>query len=133
VKRTPMRSRYRDTGPDRHTEMAVLHRHGYRCARCDAVIVGERGLDWVLHHRRPRGAGGSSLPDTNSPANLIPLHGPGADEDCHGHVESHRAEALTFGWLVRQGADPASVPVLIEHGARRVLLDHDGDMTEVTS
>ena len=128
-----MKRRYVATGPDDATVAVVLVRHYGKCARCDDLIRGERGLDWVVHHRRARGAGGSRREDTNSPANLVPLCGPGVDNDCHGHVESHRAEALTFGWLVPQGADPATVPVLIEHGARRVLLDHDGDMTEVTS
>ena len=44
----------------------------------------------------------------NSAANLIALH-----PSCHlTYIESQRQKALDAGWLVRQGDDPADVPVL---------------------
>ncbi len=64
--------------------------------------------------------GGSQLPDTNLPQNLLVLC-----LSCHELVESQRSAAYAGGWLVRQNADPAAVPVLI--GASRwVLLTVDG-------
>ena len=76
-----------------------------------------------LHHRRPRGAGGSKAADTNTPANALAICAA-----CHLMVESHRELALEYGWLVRQGHDPASVPVL-RHGSDWVLLNNDGTTT----
>lgn len=51
--------------------------------------------------------GGSRREDTNTLAALLLLC-----EPCHFHVESHREEALRLGYLVRQGVDPATVPVV---------------------
>lgn len=73
-----------------------------------------------LHHRRARGMGGSSADDTNTPANALAV-----DARCHALIESQRALALDRGWLVRQGQDPAEVPVL-RHGSDWVLLREDG-------
>jgi len=101
----------------------VLERDGGACVRCGIPIQGERGRDWSIHHRRPRGMGGTRKPD--SPANLLTLCGSGAT-GCHGEVESHRADALKSGWLVSQWADPAATPVLVGHGARWVYLTEDG-------
>ena len=110
----------RNTGPDMDTVMAVLHRDGYRCIRDGVPIQGERGLDWVLHHRRPRAMGGTRRADANSPANLVSLCAP-----CHGHIESHREEATARGFNVPQGVDPRYVPInLATYGW--VLLDDEG-------
>jgi len=100
--------------------MAVLDRDGYRCVRCSAPIVGDRGDTWVLHHRRPRGMGGTTRADANSPANLLSLCA-----GCHGYVESERYESYTQGWLVHMHHDPAAVPVLHDMDGW-VLLDDDG-------
>jgi hypothetical protein len=53
-----------------------------------------------IHHRLPRGAGG-----TNSKANLLHLCGSGTT-GCHGWVESHRKEAYELGLLLRRGENP---------------------------
>jgi len=113
------------SGPDLDTVMAVLVRDSYRCVRCGCPIQGERGLAWSLQHRRPRGMGGTKRSDANSPANLIALCGSGTT-DCHGHVESYRAEAYTNGWLVSIHADPAKVPCLVAQQSRWVYLTEDG-------
>ena len=63
--------------------------------------------------------GGSSAADTNRASNIVRL--------CSGDhvwVERHRTEALELGLLVRQGADPAAVPVVLTYG--RVFLDDAG-------
>ena len=111
------------------TVMAVLARDGYRCVRCGTPIEGERGVAWSVQHRRPRGMGGSRRADTNSSVNLLAVCGSGTT-GCHGHMESHRAEALMNGWLVRQAADPAGAAVLVEHGSRWVYLTPQGGYAE---
>lgn len=116
LRRTPLRSKRGSTGPDRDVVDAVYARAGW-CCELDGIAVGPvRGLDHHLHHRRPRAVGGSSRRDTNYPSNLLLLCPP-----CHEGVESRRAEALEFGWLVPQSCDPASVAVLI-HRDRYVYL-----------
>ena len=96
------------------------------CVRCGVALVGARGLSWSVHHRRPRGAGGSKLKWVNQPANLILLDGTGVD-GCHGWVERNRVMARASGWLVPlNGVElPSSVPVHHSiHGL--VLLDDMG-------
>lgn len=107
----------RYTGPSRETVNRVILRDGWTCVRCGQDIGGDRGLDWVCHHRRPRGLGGSRRADTNTCVNLLTLCTP-----CHVHVESHRGEALRNGWLVVQGTDPATVGVLVARESRFVYL-----------
>jgi hypothetical protein len=79
-----------------------------------------------VHHRLPRRLGGRGPkgPDVNSPANLCVLC-----PSCHEHVESHREEAYTTGYLVREGQDPAKVPVLFASGVWW-LLRHDGKLEQ---
>lgn len=92
------------------------------CERCGRTITG----DYSIHHRRPRGSGGSKDPATNSPANLLLLGGSGTT-GCHGLTERYRSSALHFGWLVHQGHNPADVPVMYRN--RRALLGDDGSVT----
>lgn len=79
----------------------ALERSGGICECCAAAPVQQ------LHHRRARGAGGSKRVDTNEVSNLFAIC-----EPCHRHIESHRAEALVNGWLVRQGKNPAGTEIL---------------------
>lgn len=120
IRRTPMRSRSRNTGPSDEVVDLVLERAQWSCEMCLVALGHRRGKDWQCHHRRARRMGGSQLPDTNSPANLLVLC-----LSCHELVESERSAAYEGGWLVRQNADPAAVLVLI--GAKRwVFLTADG-------
>lgn len=77
-----------------------------------------------LHHRRSRGMGGSKNPATGQASNALTVCVP-----CHMHAESHRELALDRGWLVRQGAAPAEVPVY--RYQRWVLLDDHGGLTPI--
>lgn len=120
IKRVMMARRYKATGPDAETVEVVYVRAGYACEICDAMVGDRRGVDHHIHHRRPRGVGGSKRPDTNSPANLLLLC-----PDCHRTVESRRGEALGVGWLVPQPGDPAATAVLV-HRDRWTYLGHDG-------
>ena len=101
----------------------VFERAQGGCERCGRDLTYEF---WSQHHRQPRGLGGTSKPDR--PSNLLLLDGSGTS-GCHGWVESHREEAMRFGWLVSQYSEPSLEPVL-----RRgvwVLLDDEGGWTPV--
>lgn len=106
--RKPMRSRYRSTGPSDEVVDLVYERAQWSCELDGAPVGDRRGRDHHIHHRRPRRMGGSQLDDTNAPQNLLLLC-----PSCHETVESERTAAYAGGWLVRQNADPARVPVLI--------------------
>lgn len=92
----------RKTGPDRATVELLFERSHERCERCGAM--GEQ-----IHHRRPRGMGGTRREDTNSLAAIVHLCA-----NCHSYIESNREWAHEHGWLVRQWADPAYQPVRIQ-------------------
>ena len=92
------------TGLSRETREAVYARDGYSCVRCFRTS----GLS--VHHRRPRGMGGTSLDDVHHKANLITLHGDGVT-GCHGWVESHRTLAYALGYLCPSWEDPEAWPV----------------------
>lgn len=80
----------------------VLDRDGWACWWCRTSIEGR---PYSIHHRRPRGMGGSKRPDTDRPQNLLVLCGSGVT-GCHGWIESNRAWAVEHGLIVRQGDDP---------------------------
>ena len=93
----------RRTGPDADTVALVRQRDRDRCRRCD-------GPYQQIHHRKPRGMGGTRDPAINDPANLVCLCA-----DDHHWIETHRAEARADGWLVSQWGDPAATPIIINH------------------
>ena len=74
-------------------------------ARGKCEICGVSCINGQIHHRRPRGMGGSKSASTGSAANGVLLH-----PACHLKVETNRNEALNRGWLVRQGNDPEVEP-----------------------
>lgn len=88
-----------------------------RCERCGLA----RGVE--IHHRRPRGMGGTQQPSTNGAANGLLLC-----RECHTWVESNRTEALLHGLLVLQIASPAQSAVL--YRGSYVYLDDLGNITE---
>ncbi len=120
MKRTELKSRYRNTGPSRDVVEAVLERDQYSCFICGVGLGPRRGQDFQIHHRRARRSGGSQLSDTNLPQNLLTL-----DPDCHATVERERTAAYEGGWLVRQQGNPLEVEVL-RHALEWVLLKDDG-------
>lgn len=91
---------------------------------CEVRVNGCWDEASQIHHRRPRGLGGSKNPATGQASNALAVCVP-----CHAHAESHRADALDRGWIVRQGHCPAEVPVF-RYG-RWVLLDDEGGIRPV--
>ena len=79
------------------TRALALQRDGHRCARCGQSVLNAPGS---LHHRKPRGMGGSGDPRVSDPRNLVLLCGTGTT-GCHGWVESHRELSYASGWLLR--------------------------------
>jgi hypothetical protein len=119
------RPKYIELGEDmvlpQGTVAAVHTRANRRCERC--------GTDWSdfwsMHHRRPRGMGGSKRPEVNAASNILLLCGSGTT-GCHGWVESNREEAYELGLLVHKWQMPVEVPVTLWHGT--FLLDDDGGL-----
>lgn len=93
-----------NTGPSRATRQLVAKRAHHVCEMCGLVISAGPHI----HHRSPRRMGGSADPDINSPSNLMHLC-----FTCHGFVERNRYGGYVYGWLCRQGTNPAQQPVLI--------------------
>ena len=86
------------------TKRVVADRAGRLCEAGVPYVCAGRGADF--HHRRPRGAGGTSSSSLGAASNCLLLCRP-----CHDWIESNRAVALERGWLVGSGDDPAVVPV----------------------
>lgn len=74
------------------------------------VVCGrEDGLN--IHHRAPRGMGGSKAPWVNRASNGITVCGSGVT-GCHGEIEANRSWAEVKGYIVRRGLNlPVNVPV----------------------
>jgi hypothetical protein len=105
------------TGPGEDTVKLVLARSDGSCERC------RRRAPEQLHHRKPRGSGGSSDPAINYPSNLLALC-----SQCHLEVEGNRTVSKEQGWLVRFEHNPAETPVWIA-GLGKVFLLDDGSTT----
>ena len=108
-------------------EQLVIERDRGACVRCAAPVTHlERGRAWSIHHRRPRGTGGTSLAWVNQPANLIVLCGSGTT-GCHGWAERERTKAFDLGLLVSKiGVATAMTTRLKHHLYGWVLLDNEG-------
>jgi len=94
-----------------HWRDEVRLRANGHCERCERSIANYPAS---IHHRRPRGMGGSIPDGIDSSENCVLLCGSGTT-GCHGWVEHNRAVATDQGWLVprRDPRDPADVPVYI--------------------
>ncbi len=97
-----------------------------RCERC-----GRETDEVQYHHRRPRGMGGTSRPETGMAANGLRLC-----LECHDIVEGKvkqsgitRPISLRHGWLVSQSADPEACRVQLWDGW--FLLNNQGRRKEV--
>lgn len=132
--RTIARQR-QNTGPTQRVRGLVAERASWCCELCGDEL--HDGWQWTavhsFHHRQPRGAGGTTRVDINSPANLMLVCGTGTT-GCHGIIESNRTTAYEMGWLVRRPTDPAEVPVaVVQFPAERVVLTATGAYEQVAA
>lgn len=101
-------------------------RTGGNCEACGGrPVAGYREMS--IHHRQPRGMGGTSREEIHDLCNLLLVcagfsRGLAGVLGCHGELESKRLDAVEMGWIVPHPLDPADVPVTLFSG-RRVLLD----------
>lgn len=95
---------------------AFFERDGERCFVCRKPLRWEeRGTGWSMHHRKPRGMGGTTDPRVSSIANALTVCGSGVT-GCHGRIERNREIALRVGLLIPTNATtetfaPAAVRV----------------------
>ncbi|MGX9346613.1 HNH endonuclease [Microbacterium sp. KNMS] len=113
-------------------EALVIARDQGCCARCGRHVAGmQRGRFWSIHHRRPRGSGGSSLTWVNGAANLLILCGSGVT-GCHGEVESRRASARMDGFLIPLNGVQVAEDVPVRHALHGLArLTDDGGWVPV--
>lgn len=113
----------RARGVSRETRMSVIGRDRGRCFRCGRHVVAADslavGVFWAwepysIHHRKPRGMGGTRNPEVNSTANLLLLCGTGTT-GCHGWVESNREDAQEQGLLIRDVDEAGLLPAYSEY------------------
>lgn len=96
--------------------------HARAKGRCE--VCGARMSTGQIHHRQPRGMGGTRNDGKASAANGLWVH-----PMCHTRIEMYRERGLLRGWLVKQTDDPLTVAVKLWDGWW--LLDDDGGLTEV--
>ena len=99
----------------------IRHRADNRCEMC-----GVRCDNGQIHHRQPRGMGGSKDQQSRSAANGLYLH-----ERCHSKIERNRSAGYEKGWLVHKWESSEEKPVLLWDGWK--LLSADGTLTNVVS
>lgn len=88
-----------------------------RCERClQATLCGD------LHHRRPKGLGGSKAADRHDVANLVHLC-----RGCHRWAHDNPRDAAAVGFLVPRssGRHPIEVPITDLAGQTQ-FLDNEG-------
>ena len=81
------------------------------CVRCGTHVGGD-SEGRSVHHRQPRGMGGTSLPGAHRLSLLVLLCG-SASTGCHHWAESNRTEARAMGWLISkfEPSDPQTIPL----------------------
>lgn len=113
--------------PDIRLRANVVVREDGKCFRCGKQVaiyedetyhnlpVVKRIAEFSIHHRKPRGMGGSNSMDINIFPNLIVLCGTGTT-GCHGWVEANREEAYRDGLLLHGGlSNPILDPAFSEY------------------
>ena len=100
--------------PNEIKEM-VAERAGWRCEICGKGVTSPQ-----IHHRRPRGMGGTKRKNSASPANALFL-----DMECHTDVEKNRYVAIVNGWVLSQSDDP-SEKKFRHHEGWKYLTDEGG-------
>lgn len=93
----------------------VMERSGWRCERCLSLPVD------AVHHRRPKGMGGTDVAWVEQPANLVALC-----RGCHEWVHAHPYEARQSGWLLSKWSGMADSSPITDLSGVTVWLTDDG-------
>ena len=104
------------------TRQVIRERAKNRCELCGTPV----GMDAQIHHRKPRGMGG-----TKDDASRLACNGLFVHFRCHEKIERNREVALANGWLVRQSGDSQDQPVRLHYGW--VLLNANGSVDFLAS
>lgn len=118
----------RDTGPTRSTKELLWARAQGRCELCSRSLT--HGEPFSRHHRRARGAGGSSVTWINDITNLLLVCGTATTPDgCHHLIETQKQIAYAAGWVVPMHGThtPAEIPVDLARFPQPMYLTDDGD------
>jgi hypothetical protein len=113
-----------DTGPPERTRKLVRARSGGRCEWPDCFDLARH-----MHHRLNRKDGGrhgamrERLNGAAWLAHCCPMHHALVTDP----VGVERAYAEASGWLLREGMDARTVPILTGHSVHLVLFDNAGD------
>ena len=83
---------------DEVTRAAAFEANLGKCAGCAKPAT-------EVHHRRPRGMGGSSRPEIGDASNAVPLC-----REHHHWAEHNREEARRIGWLLEDWQEPDGTP-----------------------
>lgn len=113
MRRLPMGN----TGFSAKVRDLIRERANHLCEYCGV----ERGAE--IHHRRPRGMGGTNQASTNEASNGLLLC-----SGCHLWAESHRTDALLMGVLLLQIQHPAKAAV--KYRGAYLFLDDLGNLVE---
>lgn len=87
------------------TRMLIHDRAGRRCEVCGLTGATQ------IHHRQPRGMGGSGAQGIRSAANGLLVH-----TGCHQRIENNRSKSYLLGHLVKRGQQPEEVRVRLWDG-----------------
>lgn len=113
-----------------HTRRIVLERDQWSCVSCGRYL---NLYDYSLHHRIPRGMGGTKAAWIDQPANLISLCGSGTT-GCHGWVEhGDRGQAVEWGYIIRRGVAAQALPEAVKvltYPRGWLLYDNAGGVAE---
>lgn len=116
---------------------AFFERERGRCFRCQRSLRFEdRGMGWSAHHRLPRQMGGVGRKDSDAArlisavTNCLILCGSGTT-GCHGWIESRRAIAEDYGYIVRRGINPPAGIRIKKQDGTWWLLTSSGIAVEV--
>jgi hypothetical protein len=109
---------------------AAYERARGRCEITGMILPGGPDGEWALHHRRPKGSGGTNQPATHTLPNVLAL-----THSIHNlatrSVHLDPAWSRPLGYLLRQDQIPRLVPVLLL-GHTWALLGIDGDYLDIT-
>jgi len=109
----------KQTGAVGKTREAIFKRAYFECEFCGRENFS---FGFSIHHRKPRGMGGTKKKEINDATNLILLCGSGTT-GCHGWVESHRQQSYESGLLVKQSDDPSKIPFIDRYGNKWQLYE----------